>query len=170
MAKIIKIDKDEHPFKNVIVYGPYLRKSDKREMVTLYDPVTQKKTSMSYPKFLKEVELGRKLDPNMETVDHIDGNFLDNSAENTRIIPRSQHSKEDRIICLPIYLPCVWCGKIVETTSYKVNTSINRGKASPFCNKTCSGQYSRSVQLGRQEPAICHKVAPHKGKRPKTVS
>jgi hypothetical protein len=67
------------------VYGPYLRK-DGRKHVVIRCPAGQSRT-VSYPKWLMEQKLGRELDPDLETVDHVDGNFLNNSTENFQILP-----------------------------------------------------------------------------------
>ena len=73
------------------VYGPYTRK-DGRKHVVLYDPITQERTTVSYPKYLMEQKLGRPLKPN-ETVDHKDGDFTNDAPDNLRIKTRSENAK-----------------------------------------------------------------------------
>jgi hypothetical protein len=68
----------------VTVYGPYTRK-DGRKHVVLWDGVKTK--TVSYPKFLMERKLGRKLIP-PETVDHINGDFSDDRPENLQVLNR----------------------------------------------------------------------------------
>lgn len=75
------------------VHGPYKRK-DGRQIVIVVENKGLRRT-VSYPKWLMEVQLGRKLDPNLETVDHIDSNFDNNDLSNLRIVPRPEHSADD---------------------------------------------------------------------------
>lgn len=71
------------------IYGPYLRKDGRQHVVIKYaDGTLQTK---SYPRLLLEERLGRLLTED-ETVDHIDGNFTNNSYENLRILSRSQNA------------------------------------------------------------------------------
>ena len=76
------------------LYGPYKSKQDGRLRCIVVDSITKKKTTISYPKYLVEIELNRCLDKE-ETIDHIDGNFLNNDLSNLRVINRSFHIKED---------------------------------------------------------------------------
>jgi|GraSoi2013_100cm_1033763.scaffolds.fasta_scaffold18608_2 hypothetical protein len=71
--------------KKITVYGPYSRK-DERKHVVLWDGI--KTSTVSYPKFLMERKIGRKLEPH-ETVDHINGNFTDDRPENLQILTRA---------------------------------------------------------------------------------
>lgn len=51
---------------------------------------------ISYPKYLMECHLGRYLLEN-ETIDHIDGNYLNNDISNLQVIDRTEHCKLDAI-------------------------------------------------------------------------
>jgi hypothetical protein len=53
------------------VHGPYTRQQDGRQHVVVVFVDLSKKT-ISYPKYLMEQKLGRELDPDLETIDHID--------------------------------------------------------------------------------------------------
>lgn len=97
------------------VYGPYKRK-DGRQIVILKSPGSKSDhQTVSYPKYLVEMYLGRYL-TDEETVDHIDGNFNNNSLDNLRVIPRAlyckSHVSERRIVTKK----CVVCGKEFVTT------------------------------------------------------
>lgn len=71
------------------IYGPYTRITDGRRYVKIIYP-NKKRLTMSYPKYLIECRLNEYLKKD-ETVDHIDGNFLNDSPENLRIVERSEH-------------------------------------------------------------------------------
>lgn len=127
----------------VKVYGPYTRK-DKRQVVviTLNDG---SKLTKSYLKYLKELELGRELDVNLETIDHINRDFMDNGKDNIQILTRSENSKKSVKRRADVYDNCVWCG-----THFKLSTSQlrnrSRDKAGPFCSRSCVGLYGKSLQ------------------------
>lgn len=62
------------------IYGPYTRLDGRK--IIIIDGRT-----VSYPKYLLEQHLGRKLTDN-ETCDHIDGDFTNNSISNLRVLSR----------------------------------------------------------------------------------
>ncbi len=132
------------------IFGPYSRK-DKRQIVILED-ANRNKITVSYPKFIVENFLGRKLDPNLETIDHIDGNFLNNDLANLRIISRSRHAIEDSVSYVESEVKCKWCNKSFILTKTQcsefVHNKKNEHRVGPFCSKQCQGYYGKSIQLG----------------------
>ena len=74
MSKVEKIK--TMVYKDCKLYGPYSNSADGRLRCMIVFPNKKRKT-ISYPKYLMEVHLGRYLDID-ETIDHIDGNFLNN--------------------------------------------------------------------------------------------
>jgi len=129
---------------NCKIYGPYKSKLDERLRIVVLK--NKKKTTVSYPKYLVEVELNRYLDKD-ETVDHIDGNFSNNDLSNLRVINKPLHSKEDAIRRKDVEISCQWCGTLFTITGEKASQR-NRRTASGFCSKTCTGKYGASVQNG----------------------
>lgn len=127
------------------VYGPYLRK-DGRCHILLWDG--KKNKTISYPKWLMEQHLGRELDPNKETIDHIDRDFNNNDLSNLRIIPRSQHAREDTKRLRWIEVRCIWCDKTFMASPHDLDGNAKKAKSGPFCSKQCSGAYGASVQNG----------------------
>ena len=134
------------------VYGPYDKKNG-RQIVIVQDEEGKRRT-ISYPKFLMEQRLGRELDPNKETVDHIDRDFKNNDPLNLRIIERSQHLKEDVKRRKPAELLCEVCNeKFIKNASY-IYTNRKDGKAGPFCSRKCAGTYTMDVRQGKREPLV----------------
>jgi hypothetical protein len=130
---------------NKKVYGPY-QKSDGRKIVIIKD-ISGTRT-VSFPKYIMEQHLGRQLDPNTETVDHIDFNFKNNSIDNLRLVPRDIHSADDTRRVKMVKLKCSHCGKKFERSPRIVRDKSKKNTGGTFCSRSCSGKYSRSRQLG----------------------
>jgi hypothetical protein len=127
------------------IFGPYKRK-DGRQIVIVVERNGKRRT-VSYPKWILELQLGRKLDPNLETVDHIDSNIDNNNLDNLRIVPRDQHSSNDTRRVKKIKFQCAWCDKDFERSPRLIRDKAKKGKAGPFCSRNCAGKYSRQLQL-----------------------
>ena len=127
------------------VHGPYKRK-DGRQIVIVVENNGKRRT-VSYPKWLMELQLGRRLDPDLETVDHIDSNFDNNNLDNLRVVPRDQHSADDTRRVKPVKFTCAWCDKEFERSPRLVRDKSKKQKAGPFCSRACAGKYSRMLQL-----------------------
>lgn len=130
---------------NFKVFGPYKRK-DGRQIVVIIENNGKRRT-VSYPKWLMELQMGRKLDPNLETVDHIDSDFDNNNLENLRLMPRDQHSADDTRRVKNIKFDCAWCNKEFERSPRLIRDKSKKNKAGPFCSRPCAGRYSRMLQL-----------------------
>jgi hypothetical protein len=128
------------------VHGPYKRKEDGRQIVIIVENNGSRRT-VSYPKWILEMQLGRKLDPNLETVDHMDSNFDNNDLSNLRIVPRSEHSADDTRRVKLVKFKCAWCDKEFERSPRLVRDKARKNKAGPFCSRGCAGKYSRTLQL-----------------------
>lgn len=127
------------------VHGPYKRK-DGRQIVIVVE-TNGKRRTVSYPKWLMELQLGRRLDPDLETVDHIDSNFDNNDLSNLRVVPRDEHSADDTRRVKPVKFTCAWCDKEFERSPRLVRDKSKKQKAGPFCSRACAGKYSRMLQL-----------------------
>lgn len=132
------------------IHGPYLRKDGRRHVVIVY--LDGHKRTVSYPKFLAEFVMGRPLDPNMETVDHVDDDFTNNSWGNIRIVPRTKHTSDAHLIIEDVVIKCIWCGALAKKNPRNLNHNAVQGRAGPFCSRKCSGVYSTEVQYGRYVP------------------
>lgn len=127
-------------------YGPYKRPSDGRSISIVVDDEGNRRT-VSYPKRIMEKHLGRILDKDQETVDHIDGNIDNNNLDNLRVVPRAEHSGDDTRRVKPVELTCKWCQKKFERSPRLVRDKASKNKAGPFCSRMCAGKYSRNLQL-----------------------
>ena len=125
------------------VSGPYLRK-DNRKIVSLYGNKIRK--TISYPKALVEVHLNTRLRED-DTVDHKDRNKQNDSIENLVVRRRKEHCKLDAVYVEVKDMNCSWCSKKIKLSRGQHDTrSLN--KAGPFCSRSCSGHYGKSIQLG----------------------
>lgn len=127
------------------VYGPYMR-HDGRQLVVVIDDKGNRRT-VSYPKHIMEVHLGRHLDPELETVDHFDSNIYNNDISNLRLVPRKEHSADDTRRVKLVKLKCAWCKDDFERSPRLIRDKAKKKKAGPFCSKSCAGRYSRYLQL-----------------------
>lgn len=127
------------------VYGPY-RRQDNRQIVIVIDKKGKRRT-VSYPKWLLEMQIGRPLNPDLETIDHIDSNIDNNNLDNLRIMPRSEHSREDTRRVKLVTFNCAWCDKPFERSPRLVRFRGKQNKAGPFCSKSCASRYSRLLHL-----------------------
>jgi len=134
---------DESDFK---VYGPYYNGRYNRQIVIVVDRNGKKRT-ISYPKWILECQLGRKLDSEFETVHHIDGDHENNDINNLRVVPRSEHSADDTRRVKEVELECAWCGKKFKRSPRLLREKAKKGARGPFCSRVCSGKYSRMLQL-----------------------
>ena len=135
----------------VQVRGPYFRKDGRQHLCLVsrdrLNNGKYKKTTLSYPKAIMEVYLGRRLDKH-ETVDHIDKNFSNNRISNLQILKRSEHASLDAKRRKELRDNCYLCGTEIILTK----DQLRRGKVGVFCSKSCIGKYFREVQLGIRKP------------------
>ena len=124
------------PYSNSKVLGPYDRPDGRQHVVVCYQDGT--KSTVSYPKYLLELKLGRYLEIT-EVCHHIDENKDNNDPDNLEAKLRSNHSsghqskyKEDA------EYPCLKCGDILLLTVKQQHTLVgnrNQGKNGPYCNE-----------------------------------
>jgi len=137
-------------YSNYKIYGPYKNKKDNRLRVVLVNKSDPKdKKTISYPKFIIENHIGRKLLEN-ETIDHIDNDPLNNSIDNLRIIDRKKHSFLDAKRIKEQSFECPVCNKSFILSGRKLSQAlinIKKKKTSgPFCSKKCAGKYGSMIQ------------------------
>jgi len=123
------------------VYGPYRRKDGRRHVIH-YDPKSKKKRTQSYPRYLMELALGRKLET-WEHVDHINGDPTDDRVENYQLLTQKENNQKSVIFhgksAQLIKLTCVSCGEDFERLARVEKWRISANRAGPFCSKQCVG-------------------------------
>lgn len=129
------------------VYGPYINNKQTGRKIVIVVDRNGKRRTVSFPKWLMELHLGRKLDPNECTVDHWNSNIDDNEISNLRLVPRDQHSADDTRRVKLIDFNCAWCDKPFSRSPRLIRDKAKHNKAGPFCSKRCSSSYGRAVQL-----------------------
>jgi len=124
------------------VYGPYTRKDGRKIANIVNDGV---KITISWPKYLYETHYNVKLADN-ETIDHIDGNFTNDSISNLRILPRAENSRLGVVPPSKMSFICPECRKMFErlTRKYKYNQTT-RKSSGPFCSRVCAGTYNSRI-------------------------
>ena len=108
---------------------------------------------ISYPKYVMEKYLGRKLKDN-EQVHHKDGNPLNNDIDNLEVLTFEEHlnvhADENRKYYDKIMV-CPWCKKefiwTAKQQSYFHRNKNKNRSTKPFCSKSCAGKYGREIQL-----------------------
>lgn len=130
------------------VLGPYKRKDGRKHVVLNNEALPSgnkgKLKTISYPKALLE-SLNKEKLRESETVDHIDRDYTNNSIDNLQILDKSKHGKKDAKRRINVMAPCVYCGKEFIMSRDQLT---GRGKAGPFCSRSCSGKYGSDVQKG----------------------
>jgi hypothetical protein len=123
------------------VYGPYFRKDGRQHVIISVDG---KKKTVSYPRYLIQQVIGREL-TDLETVDHIDGDFTNNDLNNLQILTRSanaskafdDHDKRKKYI----ELQCTFCQKLFMRTMNCHRRALKKNKnVGFFCSRSCQGK------------------------------
>jgi len=121
------------------IYGPYLRKDGRSHICIKHE--NGRKQTKSYPRYLLEQHLNRELLPE-ETVDHIDNDFTNNQIENLQVLSLSENSKKQHkdFPRKTITFFCPHCNKEVTKWDNEVKGNRKKGKAGPFCSRSCAGK------------------------------
>jgi hypothetical protein len=125
-------------------YGPYTRQDGRKIVIVVNDDGYRK--TMSYPKYLLQEHLGYPLSID-QTVDHIDRDHNNNDINNLRIMPRSEHSRDDTRRVKLLKFVCSMCQKDFERSPRLIRDKSKKGKSGPFCSRQCAGRYARQLQL-----------------------
>jgi len=132
---------------NPRVYGPYKERRGRKIVILVYPDGTRE--TVSYPKYIVEQALGVKLDKDLGTIDHIDGNYDNNHLSNLKIVPRREHSEMDTRRVKLVKYKCLMCNKEFERSPRLIRDKAKKGKSGPYCSKSCAGKYARLLQLNK---------------------
>jgi hypothetical protein len=99
--------------------------------------------TVSYPKYLVEVAMGKLLEKD-ECIHHINGDEQDNRLENFEIINRNQHPQKHAKIPLAIDFICPVCEVEFTLDGKELQYLIRSRRAKPnqsgpFCSRRCAG-------------------------------
>ncbi|AFU63643.1 hypothetical protein [Salmonella phage SSE121] len=127
------------------VLGLYVRDDGRQHVIIyLYDGMQM---TRSYPKYLMEMHLGRELDPDLETVDHIDRDVNNNNISNLQVLTRKANAEKSALRAKEIYCNCLWCGNTFKLSKSQRKNRSDK-KSGPFCSRSCSGKYGKHIQSG----------------------
>lgn len=150
-------------YENLVkIRGPYESSKDHRlRCILVFNDKTTK--SMSYPKYLMDVHLDRYLTEN-ETVDHIDGNPLNNNINNLRVLDRREHCRNDAYRNVDVTVNCTYCGRKFTIPGSKMHNRNrkDRHQSGYFCSRQCSGKYGREIQNHKRTHVVIEKVIAEK--------
>jgi hypothetical protein len=121
------------------VYGPY-RTTQGRSIINIVDG--GKRRTISHARYIMQQHLGREL-TRQETVDHINGDPLDDSLENLQILSLADNVRKSakQIEYLDFMCPC--CGKEFKTQArYVRHNQVKRRSSGPYCSRKCAGTFT----------------------------
>lgn len=122
--------------------GPYIWKKNNRKIYDVYDGARWKTCQAA--RLILEIKIGRKLTEE-ETVDHIDGDPINDSPENLQVLTRAENSSKYHALrhTQQMYtFTCPECKKSATKPMNDVKGNLLKKKAGPFCSRPCAGKYS----------------------------
>jgi len=84
------------------------------------------------------------------TVDHIDGDPLNNNLSNLQIVGIKEHTKMDSPRNLDVKVACFMCNEefTIKGSTLSSRDRKDRKRVGFFCSKSCSGKYGKAIQNG----------------------
>ncbi len=125
------------------VYGPYTRKDNRKHLI-LYDE-NQNKRTLSWPKALIEIKLGRLLIGN-ETVDHDDEDKTNDDYNNLKILTRADNARKSIKPAELYTFICPECRHEATKSLRMVKHNKKQKKFGPFCSRSCAGRFNKRKQ------------------------
>ena len=146
------------------VYGPYKRKDGRKHVIHFGDGTRR---TQSYPRYLMEQHLGRKLE-DWEHVDHINDDPTDDRIENLQILTVTENNRKSSKGELYATFVCPVCGIEVKKKYNHIKHNRLSGKEGPFCSRSCAGKHSTSSRAGTglRTPLKTEREKSHAGSTP----
>ena len=121
------------------VYGPYKRADGRKHVIIINDDGSR--YTQSYPRYLMEQSLGRKL-AETETVDHINEDFTDDRIENLQLLSLAANAAKAMLSrpALTYSFICPVCNNRATKLLRNVTGNLKKGKKGPFCSRQCAGK------------------------------
>lgn len=131
------------------ILGPY-KIEGYMQMVFKHDDGTR--SAQMYHRYLWEQAYG-PLAPGVH-VHHIDGNPMNNSLDNLRPMPVSDHHRlHNPITAFPVKFACPWCGAEASKKKKEYDRRKRQGQKGPFCGRTCAQRYNGWIRRLEREVA-----------------
>ena len=131
----------QKPFSDKWRSGWLRLSKDGRRRVDLYNSNVNR-TTISYAKYLKSVDLGYVIPEDFE-VDRINEDRSDDSLSNLQVLHKSEHYKKSHICSgrtrSYTQLVCSYCG----TPFTRPTNLVHSEYENQFCSRSCSGANSR---------------------------
>lgn len=131
----------EYPYSDYYIYGPVYHKKEKQNYILLRHKYNNRKTSISYARYLMSIKLKRTLDKS-EEVDHIDNNKQNDSLENLQILSPLENKKKNPVIKTLINCVCANC----NINFFKEKRQMKKTK-NTFCSRSCNGKFQRNLNF-----------------------
>src|ERR1700743_801266 len=139
------------------IYGPYLR-PDGRKHVIIWNPVIDKRKTVSYPKYLLQYVHNLEFNKN-DTADHIDENFKNDEINNLQVLPRTENilksARQEHRKAKKQTFVCSTCSLMFEQFVRQVrHNQIVKNGAGPFCSRRCAGMHNQKLQKNFRKPRV----------------
>ena len=103
--------------------------------------------NMTYARFLMQEHLGRLLGPD-EHVDHQNDDHHDDRIGNLQLLTPGANTRKSQGEITWMEFICPQCGNPGIQNARHVRNNRKKGRAGPFCGKSCAGKYSTSPRAG----------------------
>lgn len=137
--EIDKLDKYLYGDSLSSIFGPY-KLPNSRKKVVLYYAKEKMKISLSYPRYLMERHLKRRLNGLAETVDHIDGRSKNDSIDNLQLLSLEDNIRKAISPAKVLDVKCANCSKIFSRLRRIELKRIREGRKGPFCDQSCASR------------------------------
>lgn len=139
-------DYSDHPRKDIErVFGPYMDSTGRRRIVLLHFKDGTRKTT-AHARWLMECHLGRELDRWDETVDHIDGDPLNDSLDNLQLLTLADNIRKSAPDAEMFRFVCPECGEEAVKPARNVRGNKKKCRTGPYCGRRCAGRASARRQ------------------------